>query len=162
MKVVSIAAAAALLLSSALAAASDAPQAMLSRLHAQATSRIDLGDLVRVRGSQAAVTTFAATVADDQRHLDAAVLQYAKDNDITLEPMGLDPEAAQVGALEGPELDHRFLAYIIDSSATLVRDLEKVEGQGDPAYRRVLNHALSCYRDHRARADRLLRAVPQA
>jgi hypothetical protein len=152
--------AAAVLLPALALAQGDGQVALLSRLHQEAATRSQLGDVVRLKGSAKGVTTFASTFANDWRVIDQAVLEYARDNGLALVPVQSDGQIERLKTLHGATLDHRFLAYVSLSSQALADQVAAERGQGDASFKRVVNRSLATLREHRREADRLLREVP--
>ena len=130
---------------------------LLNRLHREALTRIELATLAHERGQSA----FPDAVANDQRVLDQAIVDYAKQSGIALEPAGA-AVPGELHRLRGEAFDRRLLAYVADSSQLLIDAMQLQRGQGDVQFRRVLNRALGTYREQKRAADRLLRAVPSA
>ncbi|MBK7858514.1 MAG: DUF4142 domain-containing protein [Archangiaceae bacterium] len=139
----------------------DSSTQLLSRLHRDAATHSELGDLTQLNGTSRQVTAFAATVASDYLRLDQAVVEYAAANGVTFVPLEEDPNAAKLRGLAGSELDHAFLVWISQGSTALTRQLESLRGQGDAPFKRVVNRALATVNGHRRLADQLLREVPQ-
>lgn len=138
----------------------DAQTRLLSQLHQESVTSIEVGQLTLLHGSSKAVVSFAANVARGQRQLNEAVVEYAKANACPLEPVTASPAAQPLRKLQGPELDRAFLVYVAETSDAMIAALRVTGGEGDPHFKRVVNRALATYREQRRVADRLLREVP--
>ena len=134
---------------------------LLKRIHEANLQRVGWGELAQAQSQEEAISGYGEQLAARNGELDKAVLAYAKLTDVTLPesaPLGRDEP---LGRLNGPAFDSAFLSRVATSNKQLISLLERTRHQhSDPLFRRLVNKALSTYRDDQRELEKLHEELP--
>ena len=137
------------------------PNDTVKRLHASSQERITWGELARDHSHEDSIVRFGELLAKMDRELDKAVVEYARENEIVLPEQPLPTRDEPLGRLEGPAFDTAFLARVAQSNKHMIAFLTRTREQyADPTFRRLVNKALSTYRDSQRELEKLYEEMP--